>query len=84
MCGLNVSELIAEAGLAMEYGATAEDVARTCHSHPVWIGGRNLMRRHWRKLLRRLAWLLMTRRSTSNFDIVVDVVFVVQFLGEPR
>ena len=35
MCGLNVSELIAEAGLAMEFGATAEDVARTCHSHPV-------------------------------------------------
>lgn len=39
MCGLNVSELIAEAGLAMEYGATAEDVARTCHAHPVWIQG---------------------------------------------
>lgn len=37
MCGLNVSELIAEAGLAMEYGATAEDVARTCHSHPVQV-----------------------------------------------
>ena len=36
MCGLNVSELIAEAGLAMEYGATAEDVARTCHAHPVF------------------------------------------------
>lgn len=27
MCGLNVSELIAEAGLAMEFGSTAEDVA---------------------------------------------------------
>ena len=34
MCGLNVSELIAEAGLAMEFGSTAEDVARTCHAHP--------------------------------------------------
>lgn len=79
MCGLNVSELIAEAGLAMEYGATAEDVARTCHSHPVWIGGRNLMRRHWRKLLRRLAWLLMTRRSTSNFVVLLMLCLLYNF-----
>lgn len=28
-------ELINEAVLAMEYGASAEDVARTCHAHPV-------------------------------------------------
>jgi dihydrolipoamide dehydrogenase len=27
-------ELIAEACLAIEYGATAEDLARTCHAHP--------------------------------------------------
>lgn len=27
-------EMIAEGVLAMEYGATAEDVARTCHAHP--------------------------------------------------
>lgn len=27
-------ELIAECGLAMEYGASSEDVGRTCHSHP--------------------------------------------------
>jgi dihydrolipoamide dehydrogenase len=27
-------EAIAEAVLAMEYGASAEDVARTCHAHP--------------------------------------------------
>ncbi len=27
-------ELIAEAGLAMEYKASAEDVARVCHAHP--------------------------------------------------
>ena len=28
-------ELINEAVLAMEYGASAEDVARVCHAHPV-------------------------------------------------
>ncbi|GAA5964819.1 hypothetical protein JCM8115_000113 [Rhodotorula mucilaginosa] len=27
-------EILAEAALAMEYGASAEDVARTCHAHP--------------------------------------------------
>lgn len=28
------SEAIAEMVLAMEYGASAEDIARTCHAHP--------------------------------------------------
>ena len=27
-------DLLAEAVLAMEFGASAEDIARTCHSHP--------------------------------------------------
>eukprot|EP00824_Muranothrix_gubernata_P016270 TRINITY_DN3381_c0_g3_i1.p1 TRINITY_DN3381_c0_g3~~TRINITY_DN3381_c0_g3_i1.p1 ORF type:complete len:501 (+),score=135.20 TRINITY_DN3381_c0_g3_i1:173-1504(+) len=30
----NAGEMIAEAVLAIEYGASAEDVARTCHPHP--------------------------------------------------
>jgi dihydrolipoamide dehydrogenase len=34
MVGPEVTELIAEAALAMEMGATAEDVARTIHAHP--------------------------------------------------
>ena len=29
-----LGEMIAEGVLAMEYGATAEDVARVCHAHP--------------------------------------------------
>lgn len=28
-------ELINEAVLAMEYGASCEDIARVCHAHPV-------------------------------------------------
>lgn len=32
--GTNAGELIAECVLAMEYGASAEDIARTCHGHP--------------------------------------------------
>lgn len=34
MIGPYVGEMIAEMVLAMEFGATAEDVARTCHPHP--------------------------------------------------
>jgi dihydrolipoamide dehydrogenase len=32
--GTNAGELIAECVLAMEYGASAEDLGRTCHAHP--------------------------------------------------
>lgn len=32
--GSNAGEMIAEGVLAMEYGASSEDVARTCHAHP--------------------------------------------------
>ncbi|CAL7952409.1 unnamed protein product [Xylocopa violacea] len=34
MIGSVAGELINEAVLAMEYGASAEDVARSCHAHP--------------------------------------------------
>lgn len=32
--GPNGGEMIAEAVIAMEYGASSEDLARTCHAHP--------------------------------------------------
>lgn len=32
--GPNAGEMIAEATLALEYGASSEDIARTCHAHP--------------------------------------------------
>jgi len=34
--GPHAGELIAEAVLAMEFGASAEDIARTCHAHPTY------------------------------------------------
>jgi dihydrolipoamide dehydrogenase len=34
MIGTNVGELIGEVCVAMEFGASAEDIARTCHAHP--------------------------------------------------
>ena len=32
--GTHAGDLIAEAAMAMEFGASAEDIARTCHAHP--------------------------------------------------
>ncbi len=32
--GPNAGEMIHEAVLALEYGASTEDIARTCHGHP--------------------------------------------------
>ena len=32
--GARAGDLIAEAAAAMEYGASSEDIARTCHAHP--------------------------------------------------
>jgi len=34
MLGPQVGEMINEAAIGMEYGASAEDIARTCHAHP--------------------------------------------------
>lgn len=34
MIGANVSEMIGEAAVIMEFGGSAEDLARTCHAHP--------------------------------------------------
>ena len=34
--GYQASDLIAEAALAIELGATAEDIALTVHAHPTW------------------------------------------------
>ena len=34
--GPHAGELIAEISIAMEFGASAEDIARTCHAHPTF------------------------------------------------
>ena len=34
--GAHAGELIAEIGVAMEFGASSEDIARTCHAHPTF------------------------------------------------
>lgn len=34
MIGPNAGEMIAEGVIAIEYGASSEDIARTCHAHP--------------------------------------------------
>ena len=32
--GADAGNMIAEAAVAMEFGAASEDIARTCHAHP--------------------------------------------------
>ena len=34
--GAHAGEMIAEMAMAMEFGASAEDIARTCHAHPTY------------------------------------------------
>ncbi len=34
MIGVGVGEMIHEIAIAMEFGASSEDIARTCHAHP--------------------------------------------------
>ena len=34
MIGPHTGDMIAEMALAMEFGSSAEDIARTCHAHP--------------------------------------------------
>ena len=36
MIGSHVGEMIAEMAVAMEFGASSEDIARTCHAHPTF------------------------------------------------
>ena len=36
MIGPHVGEIIGEVAVAMEFGASSEDVARTCHAHPTF------------------------------------------------
>ena len=36
MIGPHVGDMIAEMALAMEFGASSEDIARTCHAHPTY------------------------------------------------
>ena len=40
MIGPMVSELIAEGVVAMEFGASSEDIARICHAHPTALRSR--------------------------------------------
>ena len=37
LIGPHAGELIGEIGIAMEFGASSEDIARTCHAHPTCL-----------------------------------------------
>lgn len=60
--------MIAEATLALEYGASAEDVARVCHPHPVsiyFIFTCVSVFRHCQKHYAKPIWLLIVERPST-------------------
>lgn len=57
-------ELVNEAVLAMEYGASAEDVARVCHAHPVNSTQIAYIRRHRNAKSTKFSFSDMFRSST--------------------
>ena len=73
--------MIAEACLAMEYGASAEDIARVCHAHPVRVQAiSNLNKssyvecvasRHCLRPSVRRRWVPTTRLSTFRSPSVL-------------
>jgi hypothetical protein len=71
--GPNAGEMIAEGALAMEYGASSEDVARTCHGKFIYLIssriGSNIKAQlipHLRKLSKRLRWQRIPNQFTCN------------------
>jgi len=72
--GPNAGEMIAEATLALEYGASSEDVARTCHAHPTLavrifrkFRSTTFLTFNYRKHSRKQQWLPTTSQSTCDF-----------------
>jgi hypothetical protein len=57
--------MIAEAVLALEYGASSEDIARTTHAHPVTFNN-TYFPRLFLKLLKKHVWLFMINLSISK------------------
>ena len=69
--GPNAGEMISEAVLALEYGASSEDLARTCHAHPVSPPNAVIFCRHSVRPSRRHAWQL----------VMVGSLYIFNFLG---
>lgn len=60
--------MINEAALAMEYGASCEDIARVCHAHPVSVSEYSLMDYFL------CSYVLVIKGSTYSADFVTRIV----------
>lgn len=58
--------MVNEAALAMEYGASCEDIARVCHAHPV----RSLLHAHSNSL----SWFFRTIED-NIFDNLYKITY---------
>jgi dihydrolipoamide dehydrogenase len=69
--GPNAGEMIGEAVLAVEYGASAEDIGRTCHAHPTLSEGTSpeaLIEKVERKLTRLFLLVFVYRIGFCSFQ----------------
>jgi len=90
--GPNAGEMIAEGVLAVEYGASAEDVARTCHAHVCFHPASTLaftlsflFSLRYRRHLRRPLWQLTENPSICNSVFLVNQYnFFNRFLNTGR
>ena len=72
--GPHAGELIGEIGVAMEFGASAEDIARTCHAHPTFseavkeaalsVDGKFIDKRSEPNLINRQEWRFLFLSET--------------------
>ena len=72
MIGPHVGEMIAEMAVAMEFGASSEDIARTCHAHPTFS-----------EAIKEAALSVEKRQihswSYSSYDLIVPIIYFSSF-----
>lgn len=66
-------EMINEAALAMEYGASCEDVARVCHAHPVSIAKKNTSEGHNFKTLQLIKQISVSLQVSVQFYLEFEL-----------
>ena len=78
--GPDAETMIAEAAIAMEFGASSEDIARTCHAHPTLerggqgSGARGRQARHQYVTRCPAAAALPRRRFLRQGSVMVDAI----------
>ena len=68
--GPNAGEMISEAVLAMEYGASSEDVARTCHAHPVILSNAKIIFTYFISVFRQRLCISLVCSAAKHYVVL--------------